>query len=241
MSRFKPVAVDVEKAVVGPIAWGDEEDEEEHGAVDARPIEEVGQEEEWHDESGTIVNTLPVNLDLGRTHNGDAFVGMKRSGSQLMVCLANLCIFSTSAKAFTSVSRTWSIESIWCRCWICNAVQTPWWLWGSSWEDKGKATDNYKIIPSFSLSDWEVQRLSPACAGRPCTHAFVQYHGYHPRHPSVANTFRRSSSSGLNMYHATSLDNPDLEPLLSPFQNPESPSNCQARREIGTDRMDCLI
>lgn len=66
MSRFKPVAVDVEEAVVGPIAWGDEEDEEEHGAVDARPIEEVCQKEEWHDESDAIVNTKPVHPDLDR-------------------------------------------------------------------------------------------------------------------------------------------------------------------------------
>lgn len=57
MSWFKPVAVDVEKAMVGPIAWGYKEDEEENGAVDARPIEEVGQKEERHDESDTAVNT----------------------------------------------------------------------------------------------------------------------------------------------------------------------------------------
>lgn len=42
MARFEPVAVDVEEAVVGPVARGDEKDEEENGAVDAGPIEEIG-------------------------------------------------------------------------------------------------------------------------------------------------------------------------------------------------------
>lgn len=66
MSRLKPVAVDVEEAVVGPIAWGDKEDEEEHGAVDTRPIEEVCQKEERHDESDAVVNTNAAHPYLDR-------------------------------------------------------------------------------------------------------------------------------------------------------------------------------
>jgi len=40
--RLEPVAVDVEEALVGPVAGGDEEDQEEDGAVDAGAVEEVG-------------------------------------------------------------------------------------------------------------------------------------------------------------------------------------------------------
>lgn len=42
MARFEPIAVDVEEAVIGPVARGDEKDEEENRAVDAGPIEEIG-------------------------------------------------------------------------------------------------------------------------------------------------------------------------------------------------------
>lgn len=42
LARFEPVAVDVEEAVVGPVAGGDEEDEEEEGTVDAGAVEGVG-------------------------------------------------------------------------------------------------------------------------------------------------------------------------------------------------------
>lgn len=42
MARFEPVAVEVEEAVIGPVAGGQEEDEEQDGAVDARSVEEVG-------------------------------------------------------------------------------------------------------------------------------------------------------------------------------------------------------
>lgn len=42
MPWLKPVAVNVEKAVIGPVARGHEEDEKEDRAVDARPIQEVG-------------------------------------------------------------------------------------------------------------------------------------------------------------------------------------------------------
>ncbi len=50
MPRLEPVAAQVEEAVVGPVARREEEDEEQHGAVDARPVEEVGRQEEEHDE-----------------------------------------------------------------------------------------------------------------------------------------------------------------------------------------------
>ncbi len=51
MTRLEPVAVDVEEALIGPVAGGDEEDQEEDGAVDAWPIEEVGEHEKGDDES----------------------------------------------------------------------------------------------------------------------------------------------------------------------------------------------
>lgn len=51
MARFEPIAVDVEEAVVGPVARGDEQDEEQDGAVDAGPVQEIGQEEECYDEA----------------------------------------------------------------------------------------------------------------------------------------------------------------------------------------------
>lgn len=47
---MEPVAVEVEEAPVGPVAGGHEEDEEEEGAVDAGPVEEVGADEEEEDE-----------------------------------------------------------------------------------------------------------------------------------------------------------------------------------------------
>ena len=42
MARLEPVAVNVEEALVGPVARGNEENEEEDRAVDAGPVEEVG-------------------------------------------------------------------------------------------------------------------------------------------------------------------------------------------------------
>lgn len=51
MTRLEPVAVDVEEALIGPVAGGDEEDQEEDGAVDAWSIEEVGEHEKGDDES----------------------------------------------------------------------------------------------------------------------------------------------------------------------------------------------
>jgi hypothetical protein len=41
MTRLEPVAMQIEEALVRPVAGGDEENEEEQGAVDTRPIEEV--------------------------------------------------------------------------------------------------------------------------------------------------------------------------------------------------------
>lgn len=50
--RFEPVAVEVEEAVVGPVAGREEEDEEQHGAVHAGSVQEVGRDEEGQDEEG---------------------------------------------------------------------------------------------------------------------------------------------------------------------------------------------
>lgn len=44
--RGEPVAAELEEAAVGPVARGDEEDEQEDGAVDARPVQEVRADEE---------------------------------------------------------------------------------------------------------------------------------------------------------------------------------------------------
>lgn len=51
-TRRKPVAAEVEEAAVGPVARGHEEDEEQHRAVHARPVEEVCTNKEEEDESG---------------------------------------------------------------------------------------------------------------------------------------------------------------------------------------------
>lgn len=51
-SGQKPVAVDVEEAPIGPVARGEEEDEEQDRAVHAGPVEEVGADEEEEDEGG---------------------------------------------------------------------------------------------------------------------------------------------------------------------------------------------
>lgn len=254
MSWFKPVAVDVEKAVVGPIAWGYEENEEKHGAVDARPIEEVGQKEERHDKSVTAVNAWPVSPDLDRTHNGDAFVGMKRSGSQLMFVLANLYIFSMSANAFTSVSRTWSIGDFWSNWWICKALQTPWWLlWGVGRQTEGHGSSF--LTPHLQLI--EVERLSPTCSGRPSYHGLVcvclptespPTLAALPVTTSVANTsvsliqlyslsviFVQKVSVFWLQYRAMSLNNPFNGRLPNRFQLLDVRKS-QARREIGVDR-----
>lgn len=50
--REEPVAAEVEEAAVGPVARGEEEDEQQDGAVDAGPVEEVGADEEEEDEGG---------------------------------------------------------------------------------------------------------------------------------------------------------------------------------------------
>lgn len=60
MARFEPIAVDVEEAVVGPVARGDEQDEEEDGAVDAGPVQEIGQEEECYDEASWVVSVFSI-------------------------------------------------------------------------------------------------------------------------------------------------------------------------------------
>ncbi|UKZ68311.1 uncharacterized protein TrAtP1_009348 [Trichoderma atroviride] len=49
---LEPVAAEVEEAAVGPVARGEEEDEQEDGAVDAGAVEEVGADEEEEDEGG---------------------------------------------------------------------------------------------------------------------------------------------------------------------------------------------
>ena len=51
MSWLKPITVDVKEAMVGPVAGGDEQDQEEDGTIDAWPIQKVGQEEERDNES----------------------------------------------------------------------------------------------------------------------------------------------------------------------------------------------
>jgi len=52
MSRFEPVAVDIEEAMVRPVATGAEERHQEDGAVDAGPADEIVAEEEDDDECG---------------------------------------------------------------------------------------------------------------------------------------------------------------------------------------------
>lgn len=49
-TREEPVATKVEEATVGPVARGQEQDEEENGAVYAGSVEEVGADEEEKDE-----------------------------------------------------------------------------------------------------------------------------------------------------------------------------------------------
>jgi hypothetical protein len=51
-ARLKPVAAEVEEAVVGPVARRGEQDQQQERAVHARPVEEVGAEEEEEDEDG---------------------------------------------------------------------------------------------------------------------------------------------------------------------------------------------
>jgi len=51
-ASLKPVGVYVEEAAVGPVARGQEEYEEEEGAVDAWSVEEVRADEEEEDEGG---------------------------------------------------------------------------------------------------------------------------------------------------------------------------------------------
>ena len=85
MARFEPIAVNVEEAVVGPVARRDEQDEEEDGAVDAGPVQEIGQEEECHDEAGWVVSVFGISgrISVSWTDSGDALVGMNSKGSQL--------------------------------------------------------------------------------------------------------------------------------------------------------------
>jgi hypothetical protein len=49
---LEPVAAEVEETAVGPVAGGEEENEEEYGAVDAGPVEKVCADEEEEDEGG---------------------------------------------------------------------------------------------------------------------------------------------------------------------------------------------
>ena len=51
MSWFKPAAIDIEEALIGPVARGAEKDEEEDGAVDARSVEKIRQAEEGYDKA----------------------------------------------------------------------------------------------------------------------------------------------------------------------------------------------
>lgn len=47
---LEPVAAEVEEAPIGPVARGHEQDQQQEGAVDAGPVEEVGAHEEEEDE-----------------------------------------------------------------------------------------------------------------------------------------------------------------------------------------------
>ena len=51
MSGFEPVAMDIEEAVVGPVAGGDEKDYEENRAVDTWAIEEICKKEKCDNKS----------------------------------------------------------------------------------------------------------------------------------------------------------------------------------------------
>lgn len=62
MSRLKPVAVEVEEAVVGPMTGRDEEDQEEDGTVDAWSVEEVRQDEKGDDESADRLGKQKVPM-----------------------------------------------------------------------------------------------------------------------------------------------------------------------------------
>lgn len=106
MPRLKPVAVDVEKAVVGPVARGDEEDQEEDRAVDARPVEKVREEKErYHKSDWLLVHGIFIAIQR-IAYNGEAFVGMKRSGSQLGRISTKTWIGGIPVTGFTSVDRT---------------------------------------------------------------------------------------------------------------------------------------
>lgn len=50
VARGEPVTAQVEEASVGPVTRGDEEDQEESGAVDTGPMEDVGEGDERDDE-----------------------------------------------------------------------------------------------------------------------------------------------------------------------------------------------
>lgn len=50
--RLEPVAAEVEETPVGPVARGHEQDQQQKGAVDAGPVEEVGAHEKEEDEGG---------------------------------------------------------------------------------------------------------------------------------------------------------------------------------------------
>lgn len=75
--------MDVEEALIGPVAGGYEEDQEQGRAVDTWPVVEIGEEEERHDESNQVSVSFLSLWKTPKTHSGDALVGIKRSGSQL--------------------------------------------------------------------------------------------------------------------------------------------------------------
>lgn len=57
--------MDVEEALIGPVAGGYEEDQEEDGAVDAWSIEEVGEKKErYHEPSHVSVLSVSFSKDV---------------------------------------------------------------------------------------------------------------------------------------------------------------------------------
>ena len=111
--RLEPVAGEVEEASVGPVARGQEENEEEKRAVDARPVEEVCANEEEEYEGGRGVGR---DEEDGEPAMGEAVVScstLDRGGIVLMKGITDLrrqnmmVVVKWSVSRLTGASR-WS-------------------------------------------------------------------------------------------------------------------------------------
>lgn len=55
MAWLKPIAMNIEEAMIRPVARRDEENQEKNGTINTRSVKKIGEEEERYNESENVL------------------------------------------------------------------------------------------------------------------------------------------------------------------------------------------